>query len=274
MTIESSRRFMITSQYRRFAEICNQSQKRKNISLLYGKTGVGKTRSALHYTQWHTVEPLLAKPITTRQLPPALLGCSSAVYTPDVNVTPKRLQSAIALLRNRFDGLLEQINYCYAPEIAGPFPHKQLKLLIVDEADRLKFGSLELLRDLFDRTDLSILLIGSPGIERRLRRAGYGQLHSRLSIICEMQPLNAAEMRLFINQMWLECKLPLTADNAISSAIMRISDGNFRKLHRIFDEITRLQKLNGLPMITIDLIEMARQSLLMGNQSSLADFAK
>jgi len=72
-------------------------------------------------------------------------------------------------------------------------------------------------------------------------------------------------MRLFIAQKRLELKLPLTADDAVSCAIMAITGGSFRRLHRIFVEIERLQKLNCLPMITPDLIQMARRSLLLGN---------
>jgi len=275
MTIDSTR-FMITSQYRRFAEICNKSQTSQRISLFFGKTGLGKTRSAIHYAQWHIVEPLLGRPTATRPIPASLLGSTTAIYTPDISVTPKKLQSGIALLRNQFDALIEQVTYCYARETAGPFPHKHLKLLIVDEADRLKFGSLEFLRDLYDKTNLSILLLGSPGIERRLKRSGYGQIHSRLNFIYEMQPLNSSEMHLFINQKWLELKLPLTSDDTISTAIMRIADGNFRRLHRIFEEISRLQKLNCLPIITLDLVEVARRSLFSGSPQAVpvSDFAK
>jgi hypothetical protein len=111
---------------------------------------------------------------------------------------------------------------------------------------------------------VSVLLIGSPGIERRLRRSGYGQLHSRFNLAYEMQPLNTDEMRLFISQKWLELDLPLSADDRVSAAIMRLANGNFRALHRIFAEIERLQRLNRLAMITPDLIEVARQDLLLG----------
>jgi DNA transposition AAA+ family ATPase len=264
MTIEAPTRFLITSQYRRFAEICNKSQTSKFISLFFGKTGLGKTECALYYAHWRFVEPLLDMPSGARKLPSSIIHCSAAVYTPEVGATPKMVQSGIAGLRNKFDELVDQAA-CWHGFDAGPYhPHKYLKLLIIDEADRLKHGALELVRDLYDRTPLSVLLIGSPGIDRRLKRSGYGQLHSRFSLAYEIQTLTKDEMRLFISLKWKELNLPLDADDAVSAAIMRIANGNFRVLHRIFAEIKRLQKLNCLPKVTPELVEVARTSLLLG----------
>jgi len=87
---------------------------------------------------------------------------------------------------------------------------------------------------------------------------------ARVCVSFEIKPINTAEMKLFIQQKWRELKLPLSADDAVSAAIMRVSDGNFRRLHRIFGEIERLQQLNRLPQITISLIEAAREALLLG----------
>jgi DNA transposition AAA+ family ATPase len=264
MTEKKSERFLITSQYRRFAEMCNKSQTSKFIGLFYGKTGLGKTESALHYSNWRVVEPLLEKPSAARSVPSSVIHSSAVVFTPDVNLSTSKLESGIRILRNRFDELVDQATNWHTDGNEQFYPHRFLKLLIIDEADRLKLGALEVVRDMYDRKNLSIVLIGSPGIDRRLRRAGYGQLHSRFNLIYEMQPLTTNEMSLFIAQKWLELTLPLTADDGVSKAIMRIANGNFRVLIRIFSEIERLQKLNCFTMITPEVVEVARKSLLLG----------
>jgi DNA polymerase III delta subunit len=89
-------------------------------------------------------------------------------------------------------------------------------------------------------------------------------LYSRVGFIYEFKPITNDEVRLFIAQKWQQLGLPLSADDAVSSTIVRMVNGNFRSLQRIFTEIERLQKLNCLPIITPEVVETARQSLLLG----------
>ncbi|MBB3912714.1 hypothetical protein [Sphingomonas desiccabilis] len=49
-----------------------------------------------------------------------------------------------------------------------------------------------------------------------------------------------------------------------SRSIVRITGGNFRLLHRLFVQIERILRINGLNAITEDVVEAARSTLVIG----------
>lgn len=69
---------------------------------------------------------------------------------------------------------------------------RSVELLIVDEAERLSTTGLEYVRDLFIRHGVGLILIGMPGIEKRMAR--YPQLFSRVGFAHQYRPLHDREL--------------------------------------------------------------------------------
>lgn len=137
------------------------------------------------------------------------------------------------------------------------------QLLIVDEADRLSMTSLDQVRDVFDRSNIGLILIGMPGLEKRLAR--YAQFYSRIGFVHEFRTLNLAEVRRLLDESWLPegVTLPPLGDE-ILTAIVRVTQGNFRLLGRLLTQMERILEINGLSEVTPAVVEAARESLVIG----------
>ena len=53
-------------------------------------------------------------------------------------------------------------------------------------------------------------------------------------------------------------------DEEVMATIIRITGGNFRLLHRLLTQIARLVEINALPQVTREVVEAARESLVIG----------
>lgn len=138
-------------------------------------------------------------------------------------------------------------------------------LILIDEADRLRMASLEQVRAIFDASEVGIVLIGMPGLEKRLAR--YAQFYSRIGFVHEFRPLGTAEIRRLLAQCWTPAGVNLPeqpwAEEAIA-AVIRITGGNFRLLNRLLTQIERILEINALQQVTKTVVEAARESLVIG----------
>ena len=121
-------------------------------------------------------------------------------------------------------------------------------------------------RDIFDQGGVGVVLIGMPGIEKRLSR--YPQLYSRVGFVHEFCPLSADAVRDLFHHHWVPPGIALPDeglnDEEVLATIIRITGGNFRLLHRLLTQVARLVEINVLSRVTREVVEAARESLVIG----------
>lgn len=106
-----------------------------------------------------------------------------------------------------------------------------------------------------------------PAVDKRLSRCP--QLYSRIGFAHQYRPLGADELAFVSTRHWRKLGLSLDPEDLTDAqalaAIARITRGNFRLVHRLFVQIERVLKTDELDLITSDVIEAARSTLVIGD---------
>ena len=124
--------FLVTKEYRRFAEFCEACRRDRSMGLCYGPPGVGKTLSARHDAQWATFEAYefeYLQPADSR-----LASCRTLYDTPTVSNTPRSIATEVDGLHFRFHCLVDQA--CRELGQESDVDRDDCELLLVDAADR------------------------------------------------------------------------------------------------------------------------------------------
>jgi DNA transposition AAA+ family ATPase len=298
----SDESFVETLEYKRFVEFCDACRQYRYIGLCFGPPGVGKTLSALRYSRnemigkidsW-TAEQSLRPMLDTVLYTPSVMNSPSRIdgdlrraceTLTGMAKRPLRheAQTALAVIRARdahrkanLDKPLRKrievtsLRPTYL-EVLGDYSAREraiadpTTLMLIDEADRLRMTSLEQIRAIFDEGSAGLVLIGMPGIEKRMAR--FPQFYSRIGFVHEFRPLGTPEMQVLLERHWTPSGVHLPQDplpSEVTAAIIRMTAGNFRLLNRLLAQIERVLAVNGLQEITAEVVLAARESLVIG----------
>lgn len=114
--------------------------------------------------------------------------------------------------------------------------------IVIDEAEFALAQSaavLEKVRDLSDRAEVTVVLIGMETIQSSISK--HKQISSRIAQVVEFLPATEADVLYACNQL---CDYDITA--GMAQEIHRLSQGRMREVVNIIAEMERLAKTNGI----------------------------
>lgn len=211
-----------------------------------GAAGVGKTVSIQAYVS-------SMPPRSHTDLPAAIM----------IEVKPKSTPKAIAIdivkaLQDRPRG---STIFEVADEAAAAIVRNDLKLLFIDEADRLNEDSFEVVRHLYDSTRCPIVVVGLPRILGVID--AQEKFASRVGLRMGFRPLNVDEvLSTFLPQLVIpgwEFDRCMDDDREMGIFIWDMVRPSLRKLRNLLERASTLARGTGSSQITVEIIEDALQ---------------
>lgn len=216
----------------KYMEAARLAHRDGHIRVCYGDAGLGKTWAGREYA---------------RQNPGTIFIEASADFSPRV-----LLQEILIALGRDGHGS----NHAMRREIASILKGSK-RLLIVDEAENLPYRSLEILRRIYDETEIGILLAGMPRLLANLKgkRGDFKQLYSRIAGVFSLEKLTEDDVAKIIKS-----RLGDIAEENIEAFYLQ-SNANGRTLKFLISETARLCRINKKP-VSVKIIEKAASLLL------------
>jgi DNA transposition AAA+ family ATPase len=211
------------------------AQDEASIAVIIGDAGYGKTTALRQYAKESfsallvDVDPSFSKAVLMSEI-------AHALGVEDKGGTTAVITRVIAALKDRD------------------------AVLIIDEADYLSDGSLELIRRIInDKANTGVVLVGLPTLEYKLRnlRNDHEQLLSRVGVMVKLGTLKKADAEKILSGIWTD--LPReTVDAFIKGA-----GGSTRTLVKLMGRAHQLMELNRLDRPDMETVANAAE-LLMG----------
>lgn len=210
--------FVATPTAKNIIEACGLAHAMRDIYLVIGEAGLGKTMALKQYAETNANVVMLEVDPT---------------YSARVLLTELCNTLGVTTARN---------NHAMMSAIIDKLKGSD-RLLIVDEAELLTYKPLEILRRIHDKTGIGIVLAGMPRLRANLRgsRGEYKQLFSRIGLALDIKTrLPAADIGQF-------CEVALGTDE-FNERLNKVSGGNARRLNKLLRGINHMSNVNKAPV--------------------------
>ncbi len=231
--------FVKTNNVKRFITMMNNLQNRAEgvpgMALVYGEPGLGKTQTI----NWW------------------------AFKNDAILVRCNQMMTARWLLKEILDYMSEIKPYTISESFNEVIRNLILnpRVLIVDEIDYLTMESkaVEILRDIHDRTNVPVVLVGMTSANSRLKK--FSHLYDRLSEIIKFEKFSKTDIKTIVKEL-SEIEMTDCAVKYIYSNLNR-----FRQIVKIINKSEIIAKANGLNSIDEILIKEALQNETENSQT-------
>lgn len=219
--------------------VCQACQENMGLGIIVGKSGQGKTHALKKYAQLPRV---------------AYIECDDTMACRDL---VEAIENGVGLPRGYGGTIWSRVN-----RIREFFNTNNGFLLIIDEADKLinKYTQkkMEILRGIFDQSDVGIVIAGEPRLESELK-GNLARFANRMDFYYKLRGLSKNEVMDYLEGYEVD-------DAAMAEMISRAMNpqsGCFRLLDRTLNNVLRIMKANGQQRITLKIVSEASSMMML-----------
>ena len=223
--------FRLTHNAKKVFEVARICHVDKEIGVITGEAGLGKTVALREYTRRYDDDILIEADhgYTAKTLFQEL--CQRAGLEPGRQLHP----------------MLEAV----VEKLSGTH-----RMVIVDEAEHLPYRALELLRRLHDKANIGLLLVGMPILYGNIKgkKIDFAQLYSRVGLYTNLQKLSTKDVELLVTAVYPHA-------NGLTKDFSKNANGNARRLSKLMSRAERVAQVNDVPL-SAEVIESATSMLI------------
>ena len=219
--------------------VCQACQEYMGLGIIVGKSGQGKTHALKKYAQLPRV---------------AYIECDDTMACRDL---VEAIENGIGLPRGYGGTIWSRVN-----RIREFFNTNEGFLLIIDEADKLinKYTQkkMEILRGIFDQSDVGIVIAGEPRLETELK-GNLARFANRMDFYYKLKGLSKNEVADYLEGY----EVDEAAMGEMVSRATNAQSGCFRLLDRTLNNVLRILKQKGETRITMKVVSEASSMMML-----------
>lgn len=206
-------------------------------------------------------KPGTGKSTLTHYLVRQLQGVRVCAYQ---GMSTKALMQALGLAL-----ALDNTHGTAASLVARLRPHVQGRLVIIDEANHLKWPQMEGLRYLADEAGMALLLVGTELMNRPFRTPQTGIYLAQLASRIGAKTLRLTRMRRIEEcQGYVLQPLFGQVERGVAKRFLHVSQGYWRDSLELAQACQRLMSAHAIAQLTLEVVETAAQWMSEGRQAA------